>query len=117
LTVIGMAGIAWAVRDPEATAAAAFLAAMAVVGISYGGLQNLTLVAAFRAVARRDYGVASAAWNVGFDAGKGLGAVLVGLVAAGTSFPVALLVGAGFSLATLPLALSRGRSAPHRNYA
>lgn len=105
LTVIGMTGTAWAVRDPAATAAAAFLAGMAVVGISYGGLQNLTLVAAFRAVARRDYGVASAVWNVGFDAGTGLGAVLVGLVAAGTSFPVALLVGAGFSLATLPLAL------------
>jgi hypothetical protein len=81
---------------------------MAVVGVCYGGLQNLTLVVAFQVVDRRDYGVASAVWNVGFDAGTGLGAVLVGLIATGASFPVALLVGAGLSLTTLPLALSRG---------
>lgn len=107
LSAAGMAGTAWAVRDHAATDAAALLAGMAVVGLCYGGLQNLTLVLAFQAVDRRDYGVASAVWNVGFDAGTGLGAVLVGLIAATTSFPVALLVGAGLSLTTLPLALSR----------
>lgn len=114
LTLTGMTGTAWAVKDPAATAPAAFLVGMAVVGISYGGLQNLTLVAAFRAVPRRDYGLASAVWNVGFDAGTGLGAVLVGLVAAETSFPMALLVGAGFSLVTLPLAVSHRRAGPRQ---
>lgn len=105
LTVVGLTMVAWAVRDPTATAAAALLVGLAVVGVCYGGLQNLTLVMTFQRVARRDYGMASAAWNVGFDAGTGLGAVLVGLVAAGSSFPVALLCAAGFSLSTLPLAL------------
>jgi predicted MFS family arabinose efflux permease len=108
LTAAGMAGTAWAVRDPAATDAAVLLTGMAVVGVCYGGLQNLTLVVAFQAVTRRDYGMASAVWNVGFDAGTGLGAVLVGLVAAGASFPVALLVAAGLSITTLPLALGRG---------
>jgi MFS family permease len=112
LTAAGMAGTAWAVRDHVTVDAVALVAAMAVVGVSYGGLQNLTLVVAFQAVGRRDYRVASAVWNVGFDAGTGLGAVLVGLVAAGTSFRVALLVGAGLSLATLPLALGRGGRRP-----
>lgn len=108
LTAAGMIGTAWAVHDPAATDAAALLAGMAVVGLCYGGLQNLTLVVAFQAVGRRDYGVASAVWNVGFDAGTGLGAVLVGMIAAGASFPVALLVAAALSLTTLPLALSGG---------
>jgi MFS family permease len=110
LTAVGMAGTAWAVRDDIAADAVALVGGMAVVGVCYGGLQNLTLVVAFQVVDRRDYGVASAAWNVGFDAGTGLGAVLVGLIAAGASFPVALVVGAGLSLTTLPLALSRGGS-------
>lgn len=106
VTFTGMAGTAWAVADPAATASAAFLVGMGLVGIGYGGLQNLTLVSAFRAVPRRDYGLASAVWNVGFDAGTGLGAVLIGMVAASTSFPMAMLVGAGVSLVTLPLAVT-----------
>lgn len=113
LTAVGMAVTAWAVTDPAAPAPALLLLGMAVVGLCYGGLQNLTLVLAFQTVGRRDYGVASAVWNIGFDAGTGLGAVLVGMLAAGFSFPVALLAGAGFSLATLPLTLDR-RGTPSR---
>ena len=78
-------------------------------GIGYGGLQNLTLGEAFAAVGPRDTLLASAVWNIGFDAGTGLGAVVVGAIAAGSSFPVALLVAAACSLATLPLALMRTR--------
>jgi len=109
LLVVGMALTAWAVRDSEATVVVGLLAGLAVVGVSYGGLQNLTLVVSFGTVPRRDYDVASAVWNIGFDAGTGLGSVLVGAIAAGTSFPVALLAAGGFSLATLPLALLRPR--------
>lgn len=108
LTTAGMITIAWAIRDPIDTRAAALLVGMAMVGSCYGGLQNLTLVAAFQVVPRRDYGVASAVWNMGFDAGTGLGAVVVGMIAAGTSFTHALLVAALLSLLTLPVALWRG---------
>ncbi len=106
-TVVGMSVLAGAVRDPLATAAAALLVGLFLVGLAYGALQNLTLVVTFEAVSRRHYGQASAVWNIGFDAGTGLGSVLVGMVAAGTSFSTALLVAAAFSLATLPLALLR----------
>ncbi len=107
LTAVGMAVLAWAVRDPEATAAWALLAGAAMVGVSYGGLQNLTLVVTFHAVSRPHYGPASAVWNIGFDIGTGLGAVVVGMVAAGTSFSTALLIAGAISLLTLPLALRR----------
>lgn len=108
-TAAGLGLTAYAIEATSVTRAVAFLVGVALVGGCYGALQNLTLVLSFRAVERRDYGVASAVWNIGFDAGTGLGAVVVGAVAAGYSFPTALLVAACFSLATLPLALLRPR--------
>lgn len=114
LTVAGLALTAYAIEASGVPQAVAFLVGAAVVGACYGGLQNLTLVLSFHAVERRDYGVASAVWNIGFDAGTGLGAVVVGGVAAGWSFPTALLVAAGCSLATLPLALRRPRASVPR---
>ncbi|MFE6668106.1 MFS transporter [Streptomyces sp. NPDC057697] len=109
VTAAGLVSTAWAVSSPEATGVAPLLAGMALVGISYGGLQNLTLVDAFAAVDRRSGGVASAVWNIGFDAGTGVGALLVGYLATGASFSLALMVTAALSLATLPLALTRRR--------
>lgn len=118
ITSLGMAAIAWSVREPNDTAAIWLLVGMAMVGTCYGGLQNLTLVAAFQIVPQRGYGVASAVWNMGFDAGTGLGAVMVGMIAAGSSFSTAFLVAAGLSLLTLPVALrrvsySRGSATSH----
>ncbi len=107
VTTVGMAVIAWAVRDPQDTHVLALMLGASLVGISYGGLQNLTLVISFQAVSRPHYGSASAVWNIGFDTGTGLGSVLIGAIAAGFSFSTALLVGGAFSLLTLPLALRR----------
>jgi len=106
-TAAGMAIIAWAVRDPQATSAPALLVGTAVVGVSYGALQNLTLVVTFASVGRAHYGSASAVWNIGFDAGTGLGSVVVGMVAAATSFSAATLAAGALALLTLPLALRR----------
>ena len=107
LSVAGMALMAWAVRDPLDTAVASLLLGATLVGIGYGALQNLTLVLAFRSVTRSHYGSASALWNVGYDGGTGLGAVVIGVIAAGSSFSVALAIGGALCLATLPLALIR----------
>ena len=111
LTVIGLGLTALAVQNRGDTQVLLFLSAMALAGVAYGGLQNLTLMLALAAAHRDEYGAASAVWNVGFDSGMGIGAVLVGAIAAGFSFPVALLVAAAISLATLPLALHRRRRA------
>src|SRR5690606_6255205 len=53
LTVLTMALAAWSVRE---TSAPLFLLACALLGCSYGGLQNLTLVTSFAAVTPRHYG-------------------------------------------------------------
>lgn len=107
VSVVGMAALAWAVRDPLDTDVASLLLGATLVGISYGALQNLTLVLAFQSVSRSHYGSASTIWNVGYDGGTGLGAVMIGAIAAGSSFSVALLVGGALCLLTLPLALIR----------
>lgn len=114
LTVIGLALTALAVTNPGDTQVLLFMGAMALVGIAYGGLQNLTLLLALSVARRNEYASASAVWNVGFDAGMGLGSVLVGGIAAGYSFPVALLVAAALSLVTFPLAIMRARSTATR---
>jgi MFS family permease len=111
LTVIGLGLTALAVQNRGDTQVFLFLSAMALVGVGYGGLQSLTLLLALAVARRHEYGAASAVWNVGFDAGIGIGSVLVGAIATGFSFPAALLVVAAISLATLPLAFTRSRKA------
>lgn len=107
LNAAGLLLVAWAVAPTDGVHAGLFLTGMAVVGIGYGGLQNLTLGMSFLAVHRRDTVFASALWNVGFDLGTGIGAVVVGSVAAGSSFTFAFTIAAIVAIATLPLAVRR----------
>jgi MFS family permease len=109
LTGVGTALVAWAVVDVDDTRTALFLAAMVVLGLSYGALQNLTLLVAFAVVSRRHHNLASAVWNVGFDAGTGLGSVLVGVIAVQASFSTAMLTVACLAVAVLPVAILRPR--------
>ncbi len=103
LTGASMALLAWSVADAGAVRVGSFLVAMFLIGVSYGGLQNLTLVISFDAVSRRHHNLASAVWNVGFDAGTALGSVAVGVIAQLTSFTTAFLLAAAITAATLPL--------------
>lgn len=107
ITTIGMVAIAAAVRDPQETDVLTLLLGMSLLGLGYGGLQNLTLVISFNSVSRRHHNLASTIWNVGFDAGTGIGSALVGAAALYTSFPIAMLVCAVLSFLTLPLAIAR----------
>ena len=94
LTCLGsaMAVCAWAVAHDQALV---LIATAIVVGLCYGALQNLTLVAAFAAVEHSNLPAASAGWNIGFDAGTASGSVVAGALAAAYSFPVALMTLAG----------------------
>ncbi|WP_232331527.1 MFS transporter [Agromyces laixinhei] len=111
-TSVGLVLVAFAVSDPAATLVPLFLCGMALSGVAYGGLQNLTLLLSLNAVRREEYDTASAVWNIGFDAGTGVGSMLIGSLAARLAFAPALLVAAAASLATLPLAFVRGRRSP-----
>jgi predicted MFS family arabinose efflux permease len=84
------------------------LVGLGVVGFGYGALQNVTLVCAFAQVTPRHYGSASAVWNIGFDSGTGLGAVLIGVVAQAAGFPAGFVVSAVVVAACVPLSLRVG---------
>jgi MFS family permease len=102
LTAAGLAAIAWWIG--HAPPIWVLLIAVIVVGIGYGALQNLTLMVAFQAVSRERVNQASAAWNMGFDAGTGLGALVTGYLATAFSFPAAYLVLAAACVAAVAVA-------------
>ena len=74
-------------------------------GIAYGAVQNLTLVVAFARARGHGASTVSAVWNAAFDTGTGIGAVVVGALAAtGMGVPMALGACTGVIAVCLPLA-------------
>nr|WP_238589780.1 MFS transporter [Pseudonocardia sp. AL041005-10] len=61
----------------------------AVVGAGFGLVQNDAMVALFAAAGPLHYGAASAAWNIAYDAGTGLGATGLGAIAEPFGFAAA----------------------------
>ncbi|MDQ0643880.1 MFS transporter [Microbacterium murale] len=90
LLLLGAAGLALCVWSMFGGGGAALIGGMAITGIAYGSLQNVTLIESFAAVGPRHRDIASAVWNIGFDCGTGIGALVVGFIAAQTNFGIAL---------------------------
>jgi predicted MFS family arabinose efflux permease len=87
----------------------------AVFGAGYGGAQNLTLLAAFARAGTGGTTAASAMWNLSFDAGTGVGALLLGLAAAGIGLPWTFVVVAASLVAIVPVAVAAGGPAGEVN--
>lgn len=90
LLLLGAAGLALCVWSMFGGGGAALVVGMAITGIAYGSLQNVTLIESFAVAGPRHRDTASAVWNIGFACGTGIGALVVGFIAAQTSFGVAL---------------------------
>ena len=106
LLVVSLLALAWLVRDPvRPDLALWWVLACAAVGVSYGALQNLTMLQAFAAAGPRRVGAASAVWNAGYDTGTGLGSLLVGAIAVVAGFGWAMALTAALCLLAVPLAL------------
>jgi predicted MFS family arabinose efflux permease len=67
-------------------------------------VQNLTLLTAFARAGEGGATAASAMWNASFDAGTAVGALVLGLVAAGVGLPWTYVLVSGVLLLALPLA-------------
>jgi predicted MFS family arabinose efflux permease len=105
---IGMAGFAIATEMTQGTMAMAIAAAVAF-GLGFGALQNDTLVVMFQRAGPQGHGTASTAWNMAYDAGAGVGALGVGLVAQLVGLRGAFLVSALAIAAVAPLAWRESR--------
>lgn len=93
-----------------AGAPALLVAGAAAVGAGFGLVQNDAMVALFSAAGPLHYGAASAAWNIAYDAGTGLGASGLGAVAEPFGFAAAFGAAAAALLVVTPLV--RRRRAP-----
>jgi MFS family permease len=113
VAAVGLLAIGWAVADADAPRDVVVPLAMALVGVAYGGLQNVTLVAAFAAVPAERSNTASAAWNIGFDTGTGIGSLAVGVLAAGGSFGPSIAATAALCVLAVPVALATRGTLPH----
>lgn len=112
VSALGMAGIA-ALLVAEANPWW-FVLPSVVFGLGFGAVQNEALVGSFERMPRSRLGTASASWNISFDAGTGLGSVVMG-VFAGFGYVVLFAVAAGIVLIVGgPAAVNARRTRPAR---
>lgn len=91
-----------------------FLVPTAIFGLGFGAVQNEALVASFERMPLSRLGTASASWNISFDAGTGLGSVVMGGFA-GFGYVVLFTVAAGVVLAVGGPAAVGARRTRHTN--
>ncbi|GHB88714.1 MFS transporter [Streptomyces anthocyanicus] len=107
----GLALIALAV-GPDGETVLPLLAGLLLLGTAYGGLQSLTLVQAFDLAGAEDRHMTSVAWNIGYDAGTGLGSLALGLAAQAATFSTGFAVmSAVMAAVVLAVLLTPGRPA------
>lgn len=107
LSALGMACLAL-VTGAGGSGIAAPLAALAY-GLGWGAVQNDTLVIMLRRAGSGGHGLASTVWNMAFDGGTGIGAVLLGVVVALAGHSWSFAVAAALIAMTAPLAWREGR--------
>ncbi|ANY06234.1 MFS transporter [Pseudonocardia sp. HH130630-07] len=102
LAALGMLGVLAAPLG-----AALLVAGATAVGLGFGLVQNDAMVALFAAAGPLHYGAASAAWNIAYDAGTGLGASGLGAIAEPFGFAAAFGATAAVLLMVTPVVRRR----------
>ncbi|MFC4867945.1 MFS transporter [Streptomonospora arabica] len=101
------AGDGWS--GPGAWGAAAAVAGAGLFGAGFGAVQNDTIVIMFRRAGARAYGTASAVWNIGYDAGTGLGSFALGVAIQAAGYGPAFAAMGAVLAACLPAAFALAR--------
>ncbi|MEU8227174.1 hypothetical protein [Kribbella sp. NPDC048915] len=81
-------------------------------GVALGAAQNLTLGLMYSRVDRSRYGQVSALWNLAYDAGWGLGALIFGGIVGSTGYPIAFALTAAVVALTVVPALKASIGVP-----
>lgn len=117
LSIVGICvvagGLLWGgPADAAADTVASWLTILvgsAILGMGFGGTQNLTLLAAFMQARQRETATVSSVWNIGFDTGTAIGSGLVGVMVLAMTIPAALALTSVLIVASLPLAVRGAR--------
>jgi predicted MFS family arabinose efflux permease len=92
----------------------AVMAGMCLFGTGFGICQNATFALMMDRVPESGYGMASALWNLAYDAGYGAGPAVLGLLVVRAGYPAAFALTAVLMLTAL-LPAWRDRSAACRD--
>ncbi len=109
--VIASAGMTVMIWVPSPVAV---MAGMCLFGTGFGICQNATFALMMDRVPESGYGMASALWNLAYDAGYGAGPAVLGLLVVRAGYPAAFALTAGLMLTAL-LPAWRDRSAACRD--
>ncbi|WP_238580784.1 MFS transporter [Streptomonospora alba] len=101
------AGEGWS--GPGTLGAVAAVVGAGLFGAGFGAVQNDTIVIMFRRAGARSYGTASAVWNIGYDAGTGLGSLILGVAIQAAGYGVAFAAMGAALAACLPAAVTLAR--------
>jgi MFS family permease len=113
LVAAGLWSVGGTGATPGPVPAVLVLVGAALFGLGFGAVQNETVMLMLNRAGPAGYGRASAVWNIGFDAGSGVGAMGLGLVIQLMGYGPAFALLALAMTAALPLALGgRERPAP-----
>jgi predicted MFS family arabinose efflux permease len=94
LALAAVAMVPFALVADGRAGAAVLIGAAVCFGLGFGIVQNEALLVAFRRAGPNHIGSASAAWNIGFDAGTGIGSLLLGTLATTAGYPAAFVIAA-----------------------
>lgn len=110
--LVGVGGVGSLATGLTLAVSAATLVGSALIGAAFGAVQSLTLVSAFARSSEANRPLASTIWNVAFDAGTAIGAVLVGTLADLLNLWAACAAIGLLVLAAIPAAAASGRLPP-----
>ncbi|MDA8371258.1 MAG: MFS transporter [Nocardiopsaceae bacterium] len=116
--VLGMGLATWMIwpadagwSGPGAVGAVLIITGVALFGAGFGMVQNDTIILMFHRSGPAGYGTASAVWNIGYDAGTGVGALSLGIVIQYLGYgPAFAMTGLTIALC-LPTAVALSRQA------
>lgn len=109
LSIVGIGVVAGGLLLTGGASWVVILLGSAILGVGFGGTQNLTLVAAFARARQRETATVSSVWNIGFDTGTALGSGLVGLLILVVTIPSALALTSLLIVASMPMAIRAAR--------
>lgn len=83
----------------------ALIAGALLFGAGFGAVQNEALLTLLASAGRDRVGAASAAWNIAYDGGTGVGSLALGVVAGLSGYPTVFALASVLALAVVPVAL------------
>ncbi|WP_305091600.1 MFS transporter [Prescottella sp. R16] len=99
----GLAALAGAVAGVGGNVG--LIAGATAFGLAFGAVQNESLLALLDSAGPERVGAASAAWNIAYDGGTGIGSLALGFVAGAAGYPAVFWLAAIVVLAVTPVAV------------